>query len=339
MSNKDTGVVICAAFVFLVIGLILGVLIAHTVDKKNIDELNNQIDRLKVEVEEAKVPPVVQEVNNFYYPYRNVTQGNILKNSYKTENFRLNDKGYMEYVDDNGNVISHFGVDLSYHQDKVNWDKLEASGVEFVMLRCGYRGYTEGKILEDEKFHEYAKEANERGIALGVYFFSQAINEKEAIEEAEYCIDILKDYEISYPVAFDTEYVNDSEARTNTADLTDEDRANICIAFCERVKEAGYFPIIYASENWMRRNLDLTMLTQYDFWAPQYLDENDFLFDFTMWQYTEHGKIDGISEDVDLNISMVDYASFVPGLKKTTDTNGTIMNYGDAEAQVPVDEE
>ena len=185
------------------------------------------------------------------------------------------------------------------------------------MLRCGYRGYSEGGLVEDEKFREYATACNELGIPLGVYFFTQAINEAEARREADFVIDLIEDYDISYPIAFDTEMVDDPNARTNVAQIDEELRSNICIAFCEKIKEAGYYPMIYASENWIRREFNYEMLLDYDFWAPQYLDENDFLYDFTIWQYTDKGYVPGIDTEVDIDISMVDYSKFVPALRET----------------------
>ncbi len=254
--------------------------------------------------------------NKVFIPARERVFGQIPINSYNTGNFYPDEDGFMAYHDEEGNTISWLGVDLSYHQENVNWDELADSGVDFVILRCGYRGYSEGGLIKDEKFDEYAKACNEKGIPLGVYFFTQAVSEEEALEEAEFVIDTIKDYEISYPVAFDTEYVSDAQARTNLNEIDENSRSGMCIAFCERIKEAGYYPMIYASENWIRRELDYETLQEYDFWAPQYLDENDFMYDFTIWQYTERGFIKGVDEEVDLDISMVDYASFVPALRE-----------------------
>lgn len=327
-NSLGAGVIVGLMTVFLLLGVVIGMLIVHYSNKSKIEELERKV-KAEPKVEQPVIQNVTTEnIHKFYYPVRKVTSGHILKSSYNTENFKIDD-GFMAYFDESGNKISHLGVDVSYHQTSINWDKLMASPVEFIMLRCGYRGYSEGGLIEDEKFREYAKEANERGLNMGVYFFTQALNVEEAVAEADFVIDLLKDYKVQYPVAFDTEYVSDSDARTNLQEITPQERAEICIAFCERIREAGYFPMIYASENWMRRELDLTMLTEYDFWAPQYLDENDFMFDFTIWQYTEKGSIPGIEGDVDLNISMVDYADFVPGLKQTVDEMGEISTYGE----------
>jgi len=328
--SSSGGMIFLGMFFMLLTGFILGMIVIHMSDEKREQE---KLTALQAETD--KQIEEIKDTVSVYIPVRSVNAGELLKNSYNPDGFTIED-GFMAYYNDEGEKISHVGVDLSYHNEKVDWDALAASPVEFVMLRCGYRGYTEGGLVKDEKFDQYAKEANAHGLKLGVYFFTQAINEEEAIAEAEYVINLIEDYEISYPVAFDTELVDDSEARTNQAELTKEDLSNICIAFCERIKEEGYYPLIYASENWCRRRLDMTMLTDYEFWAPQYLEENDFLYDFTIWQYTESGDAPGVDGPCDLNVSMVDYASFVPALRAAKDTGGDIIEYNaGATSQTP----
>jgi len=307
--------------VVFMLGIMIGMIILHMTSRNTESSAAGE--------KQPKIETVHNtEVTNVYFPIRKVKSGEIIKNSYNPEGFQIDD-GYMAYFDEDGVKCSHLGIDVSYHQNEINWEELMTSPVEFIMVRCGYRGFTEGGLIQDEKFEEYAKGANENGLALGVYFFSQAITEDEAIEEADFVINLINDYQISYPVAFDTENVNDPEARTNKAELTQEELSKIADAFCKRIREAGYYPVIYASENWLRRSLDITMLSDYDIWAPQYLDKNDFLYDFTMWQYTDKGSIPGIEEEVDLNISMVDYAQFVPALKEAMATGGEIGNYGE----------
>lgn len=330
MKRKNTGLVFVLMIFMMLTGFIMGMIIVHIVDTKKEKELVAKYEKQISEIEQ-----VVDESIHVYVPKRNIAPGSIMKNPYIQDNFVIED-GFMAYYNENGEKISHVGVDLSYHNDKVDWQQLAASPVEFVMLRAGYRGYTEGGIVEDEKFREYAQAANDNGLALGVYFFTQAITEQEAILEAEYVIRLIEDYDISYPVAFDTEYINDEEARTNKADLSKEDLSKICIAFCERIKDAGYYPMIYASENWFRRQLDMTMLTDYDYWAPQYIEKNDFLYDFTIWQYTEEGNAPGVEGICDLDISLVDYASFVPSFKDAHDTGGTISEYSDNSPNITI---
>ena len=324
--RKNSGVIFLIAVMCFVFGLIAGMVIIHNRSSKEIAAVKEELARVIEEQSHINV-------TNVYVPKRKMTEGLLSLNSYNKDNFRI-DNGFMAYFDDEGNKISHLGCDLSYHNKYVNWDELAASGCEFVMLRCGYRGYSAGGLAKDEKFDQYAQEAQRVGIKLGVYFFTQALDVEEAEDEAEYVLNLIEDYDISYPVAFDTEYIDDEEARTNTTEITDELRSDICRAFCEKIKEHGYYPMIYASENWMRRYMELESLREYDFWAPQYLEENDFLFDFTIWQYTDQGSIPGVKGDVDLDISMVDYASFVPQMREAYLTGGEITESGDAELTI-----
>lgn len=318
MSRKQrkssVGIALIIMLTCFLIGLVAGMLIIHFSGDKG----KEQAENLKMTISNER------KVVNVYVPKRERVFGQIPKSSYITENFKIED-GYMTYYDETGNKVSHLGIDLSYHNGIVDWDKLAESGVEFVMLRCGYRGYTEGGLVKDEKFEEYAAEANRVGINLGVYFFTQSISVEEAVEEAKFTIDLIKDYDISYPVALDTEAISDKNARTNAAEISDELRSEMAIAFCEKIKEAGYYPMIYSSENWMRRDMNLEMLSEYDFWAAQYLEENDFLYDFTMWQYTDEGFVPGIDEAIDLDISMIDYAEFVPALREAVLSEGEII--------------
>jgi len=301
-------------------GLVFGMVVMHVIDVQ-------ETDKKLAEMQPSEEEQVVDQSVHVYYPARHIEYGQVQRNSYNPDNYSF-EEGFLAYHNNDGEKISHVGVDLSYHNEKVDWDELvNNSPVEFVMLRCGYRGTTEGGLIEDEKFNEYASAANEKNIPLGVYFFSQAISEEEAISEAEFVIKLIEDFDISYPVAFDTEYVNDDESRFNKEDLSREELTKITVAFLKRIEEEGYFPMIYASENWIRRRLIIEDLADYDFWVPQYNEENDFLYDFTIWQYTESGAIPGVSGACDINISMVDYAEFVPALRKVIKSGGEVEEY------------
>lgn len=318
-KSKSSGrgaIVALAIFVGFFTGFVIGMLLIHYKSRLEIEIVQNELDRV---IEEQSAI----NVTNVYVPERKIADGKIAMNSYNVSNFSI-DNGFMAYFDEDGNKISHLGVDLSYHNENINWSTLKESGCEFVMLRCGYRGYTEGGLVEDEKFEDYFNAAKAAGLNVGVYFFTQSTTVEEAIEEADFVLELLDGRQLEYPIALDTEYVNDSKARTNVAEISDELRSEMCIAFCERIREFGYYPIIYASENWMRRDMNLKMLKDYEFWAAQYRDENDFLYDFTMWQYTEEGEIPGIKGHVDLDISMVDYASFIPSMREAYLSGGKI---------------
>lgn len=210
-------------------------------------------------------------------------------------------EGYQYYTDEEGNIASKIGVDVSRYQKKIDWEKVKKSGIDFAMIRLGYRGYgKEGHLVEDEYFKANIEGAIAAGLDVGVYFFSQAITEKEAIEEAEFVLKRVKDYHLSYPIVFDTEEIQEKTARTK--DLDKEQYSKNCIAFCDAVLEKGYETMIYANMKWMAFTLDLTALTEYDFWYADYEKKPQCPYAFKIWQYTEEGKVPGIYGGVDLNI-------------------------------------
>ncbi|MCR5687403.1 MAG: hypothetical protein K6G58_05220, partial [Lachnospiraceae bacterium] len=227
--RRRTGTMIVVALIGFLAGFVVGAVLIGSRSAKETAAVQEEL--AKVIEEQSHI-----NVTNVYVPERDIKEGNLALNSYKQENFRISD-GFMAYFDDDGNKISHLGCDLSYHNSSVNFEELAAAGCEFVMLRCAYRGYSEGGIMKDEKFDEYASAAEEAGIAVGVYFFTQALTVEEAEEEAEYTLRLIEDHKISYPVAFDTEYIDDESARTNKTELTDELRSEICTAFCEKIRE------------------------------------------------------------------------------------------------------
>lgn len=213
--------------------------------------------------------------------------------------------GVMKYFE-NSEQKSFFGVDVSKYNAYIDYNKLKKAGVDFVMIRLGARGYGSGQLVMDDNFYDNIKGALDAGLHVGVYFFSQAITEQEAIEEAELVIAALADYEITYPVGFDMEYVEHDTARVEV--LTREELTQMAVTFLNTVQRAGYNTVLYGTKEWLINKLDLTKLTTYDIWLAQEKDVPDYPYQFTMWQYTTQGKIDGIAGNVDFNISFVDYA-------------------------------
>ncbi|MDE7015477.1 MAG: glycoside hydrolase family 25 protein, partial [Kineothrix sp.] len=197
-------------------------------------------------------------------------------------------------------------ADLSKYNGDVDFRALKESGIEFVMLRLGARGYGSGQILLDEKFEEYMNKASEAGLDIGVYFFSQSITAEEAVEESNFIIQTLTERNITYPVAFDMEYVQNDKARVEI--LSKEEKTAVARAFLENIKAAGYKPMIYGTKEWLIKEINLTKLTEYDIWLSQQKDIPDYPYKFQMWEYTTEGEIAGVDGDVDLNICFVDYA-------------------------------
>ena len=216
--------------------------------------------------------------------------------------------GKLYYFDANGvkqdNVT--FGIDVSKYQSGLNWNKIKKSGVSFVIIRIGYRGYgAEGKLVKDPMFEEHFTNARNAGLKVGVYFFTQAMNEAEAQEEAEACNRALNGRMLDYPIFYDTE-ASTAPGGTGRADgLGVEDRTKCAIAFCERVKELGYQPGVYASTLWYRKRVDYnTLRSRYTIWNAHY-GVSSSPIGCDLWQGTEKARINGYSGELDANISYI----------------------------------
>lgn len=215
-------------------------------------------------------------------------------------------QGGYKYYFENGEAVSLVGIDVSYFQGDIDWNRVYNDGVEFAMIRMGYRGYETGAVNVDERFHEYVQGALDAGIQVGVYFYSQAVTPDEAEEEALAVIREIEGYDITYPVVYDWEIVGEESARTN--DVSVEALNECCTVFCNTIAKAGYIPMIYSVKRMALQKLDLSRLSGFDFWLAEYRDIPEFPYNFTMWQYASDGKVDGIDGEVDLNISFVDYS-------------------------------
>ena len=190
------------------------------------------------------------------------------------------------------------GIDVSEHQEVIDWQQVKASGVEYVMIRVGWRGYTQGELFADTLAQTHYAGAKAAGLKVGAYIFSQAISVEEGIEEANYLLAQTKDWQIDMYLALNWEHVGD-ENRTTAVDartLTD-----ITKAFCQTVANANKRPMIYFDAWLASSRLFLSELTEYPFWLAQYAQEMDFSFPVKMWQYTCTGRVSGIDEDVDIN--------------------------------------
>lgn len=229
--------------------------------------------------------------------------------------------GYSFYKEGN-EVTSIAGIDVSEHQTSIDWQQVRDAGIEFVMVRVGYRTYGGGNITLDANFRENIEGASAAGLKVGVYFFSQAANTDEAIEEADAVIDAIEPYDITYPVVFDWELIYGDSARTDT--VTVEALADCCIAFCERVRSAGYTPMIYQNKNTALMKLDLPRLKDYDFWLAEYNDAPSYYYDFQIWQYASDGFIPGIEGEVDLNIAFKDYSQPDAPVQPATTQNESV---------------
>ena len=197
-----------------------------------------------------------------------------------------------------------FGIDVSKWNKEIDWEKVKAAGVDFAIIRCAYRGSSTGALVEDPYFKKNIEGATKAGIQVGVYFFTQAVNVTEAMEEASIAVSLVKDYPLAYPIFIDTEGAG---ANARAANLDVETRTEVCRTFCETVEAAGYNAGVYASKNWFNKNLDTTKLSNYYTWLAEYKGEATYEGNYEFWQYTSSGKVDGINGRVDLNVGYVGF--------------------------------
>lgn len=227
-------------------------------------------------------------------------QSEIPLHGYLQENLQVLENGRFQYVE-NDQVVSHMGIDVSKYQGKINWQKVAADGVEFAFLRLGLRGYESGKLVEDETFAANIKGALDNGIKVGVYFFSQAITEEEAVEEANFVLERIAPYNIECPVVFDVEKVGEPTARMNQ--LTPQERTNVTIAFLDTIEAAGYKSMFYHNMETALLLLELDRLKDYDRWFAYYGEDLYYPYAYGVWQYSEKGRVNGIGGNVDMNIA------------------------------------
>ncbi|MCD8380166.1 MAG: glycoside hydrolase family 25 protein [Lachnospiraceae bacterium] len=228
----------------------------------------------------------------------------IAKHDLDLDNLQVLDDGEFQYVVD-GEVISRKGIDVSKYQQDIDWEQVAADGVEYAFIRVGIRGYGSGALVEDDYFAENVEEALAQGISVGVYFYSQAITVEEAVEEADFVLAAIEGLDITYPVVIDIEKVGEEGARADS--LTQEERTEVCIAFCERIEEAGYTPMIYGNTETFTLLLDLEQIAEYDRWIAYYDEALCFPYEFAIWQYTHYGTVAGIDGSADLNIAFKEW--------------------------------
>lgn len=195
-----------------------------------------------------------------------------------------------------------FGIDVSKWNGTIDWNAVKNSGVNYVIIRCGYRGSSTGALVVDPKFEANIKGATAAGIKVGVYFFSQAVNNSEAVEEASMVLELIKNYKISYPVFLDVESSGGRADGISVAARTD-----VIKTFCQTIQNSGYTAGVYANKNWLTNKIDTSKLNQYKIWLAQYASAPTYTGRYDMWQYKSTGKVTGISGDVDLNWSYLGY--------------------------------
>lgn len=273
----------------------------------------------------------VQNRNGEYVPavyedYYNYDKFYIKQSSYKYTGWQTID-GSVYYYDADGNVVKGtqviqgatynfdtttgalvtssgtLGIDVSKWNGDIDWNAVKNSGINYVIIRCGYRGSTTGALIEDPKFKTNIKGASAAGLKVGVYFFTQATNEVEAVEEASMVLSLIKGYNISYPVFLDVE---PSGGRADS--ISAEVRTAVCKAFCQTISNSGYATGIYANKTWLESKIHTNSLSSsYKIWLAQYAATPTYGGKYNMWQYTSKGSVNGIKGNVDLNLSYLGY--------------------------------
>lgn len=197
------------------------------------------------------------------------------------------------------------GIDVSYHNGTLDWSTIKAAGVDFAILRAAYRGYgTEGTLVRDAKFAEYMQGAMSQGIPVGAYIYSQAITTAEAVQEANYILNIVRGYSLDLPIVFDYEFAGVKSGRLDSAwssgKLNKSKMTDIALAFCDTIKNAGYDAMVYANKTFLSKNLDHEVIENagYDVWLAHYTTNTNYTGDYKIWQYTSSGKIPGIANKV-----------------------------------------
>ncbi len=199
------------------------------------------------------------------------------------------------------NVVTCTGIDVSSFQGEIDWKKVKESGIDFVFIRAGYRGNTEGGLYVDPSFETNYQGARDVGLPIGVYFFSQAISEEEAAEEADYVVSIIGNRTIDLPIVFDWEYVSEA---ARTAGISSTTMSNCAHAFCNRVSQRGYDSMVYFNLYTSYMIYDMSSFGNNKIWIAQFAEKPTYYYHYEMWQYSCTGTVPGISTEVDLNIAL-----------------------------------
>lgn len=243
---------------------------------------------------------------------RDGTEEWVLISPYLTKNTldftKMEDKAGLKRYMENGRKTSYVGVDISKHTGSVSFPRIKAAGIDYVMIRLGSRGYSTGQITLDENFKENIEGAIEAQLDIGVYFYSQAITQDEAIQEANFVVQNLEPYRahIKYPVAFNMGFVSNDKSRIEG--LSREDKTAVTSSFMEGIRAAGYVPMIYGDKEWLIKEIDMTKLQDFDVWLSQEEEIPDYPYRYSMWQYNTDGVVNGIDGGADLNICFINYS-------------------------------
>ena len=269
------------------------------------------VDPVPAVEDPAKVQPVASEEPETarspdgYFTWREKTVpiwNEIPRNPYDADAFSYDENGFLIY--DDARYTCRVGVDVSKYQGTVDWSAVKESGVDFAILRLGYRGYKNGKLVMDPAFYTNLQGCLDNDIEVGVYFFSQALNYDEGVEEAKYVISALRNYNITYPVVFDWEPY-DASVNARTKNITDEQLTQAALGFLETVDNAGWKAMLYGNLTYFYRHFDMSQVGTYPLWLALYSKTYSFYYACDIWQYSSTGSLPGVKGEVDLNIQFI----------------------------------
>ncbi|MBR3697445.1 MAG: glycoside hydrolase family 25 protein [Clostridia bacterium] len=285
---------------------------------------DEEIKKLEQEAEPEKT--VKYQNKEVVIPKTKVASANSTEDSQKqkTGGETISAEQAVSQFENDGQSV---GIDVSAHQGVIDWKQVKDSGIEFAMIRCGFRGNSEGGIFQDRYFKDNINGAVKNGVFVGIYFYSTAVNEDEAIQEAAWVVNTIKSYRITYPVAYDFE----DFGKYRCAGVSGEQATSNAIAFLNYVKSSGYTPMMYSNKSDISSRFNKARLSSYKFWLAHYTTNTNYTGSYQMWQYTSNGSVSGISSRVDMNIAYFRFSS-VAEPKHTHDfTNGTIITTSDSK--------
>ena len=276
-----------------------------TNDGRRLFKGGDNISRAEICAVLVRVADYVERTLILFAGYRIPVDYSLRMNTRDNEGFY--EKNGRTYYDDGVSQV-RYGIDVSEHQYNIDWKAVAADGIDFAMIRCGYRSYgSKASLNEDPYFRKNIQGALDAGLDVGVYFFSQALSVAEAKEEAAFALELIRGYDIRFPVVFDWEIIPNAGSRT--ANYQKKDVADFMEVFCEAVAAEGYTPMVYFNPALAYLRLDLSKAQNYNGWLAHYVDRTDYRYDYQMWQYGSSGTVKGISGRCDMDIAFVDFAA------------------------------
>lgn len=225
----------------------------------------------------------------------------VIESFYDIDSFVKDENGIIRY--DNPDYRSVIGIDVSTFNHEIDWGAVASDEVvEFAMIRAGYRGAIEGLLHTDDQFYNNIEGAVSNGLPVGIYWYSSGITEDEINEEVDYLLSLLEPYPISYPVVFDMEPYEADENGGRISTMSQDEKTQMALIFCQRIRDAGYTPMVYGNLSWLYDNLNFEQLAGIDVWYAGYQSKPSMYDEFRMWQFSNAGSIDGIDNGVDLNL-------------------------------------